>query len=179
MIETKRLTIRPFQPQDGAALYAYLSNPSVYLFEPGEPISLERAMELAAERALGTNFWAVVVKNTHELVGHLYFHQIEPPEFRTWELGYIFNPAYHNLGFASESSAALLTYGFAHWGIHRVVAYCAPENVASWRVMEKIGMRREGMMRKNVFIRRDTNGAPLWEDSYAYALLAEESSSGD
>ena len=81
MIETKRLTIRPFQPQDGAALHAYLSNPSVYLFEPGEPISLERAMELAAERALGTNFWAVVVKNTHELVGHLHFKQIEPPEF--------------------------------------------------------------------------------------------------
>ena len=175
MIETQRLIIRPFQPQDGAALHAYLSNPAIYQYEPGEPISLERAMELAAERSLSKNFWAVVLKKTKVLVGHLYFHQIDQPEFLTWELGYIFNPAYHNQGFASESSAALIAYGFAHWGIHRVAAYCNPENVASWRVMEKIGMRREGLMRKNVSFRRDADGTPLWEDSYAYALLAEES----
>lgn len=174
MIDTGRLVIRPFRAEDGAGLYAYLSNPAVYRFEPGEPVSLERAQELAAERAEGQNFWAVVVKNTHELVGHLYFHQIEPPEFMTWELGYIFNPVYHNLGFASESAEALLAYGFKNWGIHRVVAFCAPENVASWRVMEKIGMRREGLMRKNIFFRRKPDGAPDWEDSYAYALLAEE-----
>lgn len=174
MIETRRLTIRPFRAEDGAGLHAYLSNPAVYRFEPGEPVSLERAQELAAERAEGQNFWAVVVKNTHELVGHLYFHQIEPPEFMTWELGYIFNPVYHNLGFASESAAALLEFGFKQWGIHRVVAFCAPENVASWRVMEKIGMRRESLMRKNIFFRRNPDGSPDWEDSYGYALLAEE-----
>jgi len=174
MIQTHRLCIRPFHPQDGAALYAYLSNPSVYLFEPGEPLSLEQAMDLAEKRSLGTDFWAVVVKNTHELVGHLYFKMMDPPEFRTWELGYIFNPVYHNLGFASESAGALLAYGFTKWGIHRVIAHCNPENVASWRVMEKIGMRREGFLRKNVFFRRDAEGNPLWQDSYAYAILAEE-----
>ena len=177
MIETQRLIIRPFQPQDGAALHAYLSNPSVYQYEPGEPISLERAMELAAERSLSKNFWAVVLKNTQEMVGHLHFHQIDQLEFLTWELGYIFNPNYHNQGFASESSAALMAYGFAHWSIHRVAAYCNPENVASWRVMEKIGMRREGLMRKNFFIRRNADGTPFWEDSLAYALLVEESQS--
>ncbi len=174
MISSARLQVRPFQPQDGRALFAYLSNPDVYRFEPGSPISLEQAVTLAEQRAQGSDFWAVILSATQEMVGHLYFAQVERTDLLTWELGYIFNPAHHNQGYATESAAALIGYAFVHFGMHRVVARCNPQNIASWKVMEKLGMRREGHLRQNVFFHRDAEGRPLWNDTFEYALLAEE-----
>lgn len=174
MINTARLLIRPFQAQDHISLFEYLSNPIIYRFEPGEPISLEKAKEFALERAQGTDFWAVILKSDQKLVGHLYFQQTEPKEFFTWELGYIFNPAFQNKGYATESAKALIQYGFDHFGIHRVMARCNPENTASWKVLEKIGMKREGFFRKNVFFRTTADGSPLWVDTFEYALLKED-----
>jgi RimJ/RimL family protein N-acetyltransferase len=174
MIETNRLLIRAFHEEDASALYEYLSDPAVYHFEPGEPVTREQASRMAAERSRCSIFWAVVLKSAEKLVGHLYFQQVDPKEFRTWELGYIFNPAYQRQGLATEASRALIEYGFACWGIHRVVAHCNPGNTASWRVLEKIGMTREGHMRKNVTFRNDESGAPVWCDSYEYAILEDD-----
>lgn len=173
MIHTSRLFIRPFQPEDAPAAFEYLSNPAIYRFEPGGPLSLEVTTQLIIERSKGTDFLAVFLQ-TGKLVGHLYFTPKEPKERLTWELGYIFNPAYHNQGYATESAAALIRYGFEHFGIHRIVAYCNPENFASWRVMEKIGMTREGHLRKNVFFHRNAQGEPLWNDTFEYAILKED-----
>jgi RimJ/RimL family protein N-acetyltransferase len=174
MIETPRLVIRQFQEADYASLFEYLSNPVVYQFEPGEPVSLQQAKELAVERAHRTDFWAVVRKDDQKMVGHLYFKPIEPKDFLTWELGYVFNPAFHHKGYATESAYALIRFGFAHLDIHRVVAHCHPGNIASWRVLERLGMRREGCFRKNVFFHVAPDGSPLWMDSYEYALLEED-----
>jgi ribosomal-protein-alanine N-acetyltransferase len=174
MIETKRLLIRKFLVTDAADLYEYLSLPEIYEFEPGGPITLEEAQGMSASRAAGDGFYAVVLKETQKMVGHLYFAQIEPKEFLTWELGYIFNPKYQNNGYASESARALIEYGFAYKGIHRVEAYCNPLNVASWRVMEKIGMRREALLIKHAFFHRNPDGSPIWIDSYGYGMLKED-----
>jgi RimJ/RimL family protein N-acetyltransferase len=173
MIQTPRLLIRPFQEQDNDSLYEYLSDPGVYKYEPGEPMTREEVRKLTLERSQGTVFWAVVLRDTQKMVGHLYFQQTEPLEFQTWELGYIFNPRFQNQGYASESAAALIRYGFEHWGIHRVMAHCNPENIASWRVLEKIGMRREGYFRRNVFFKTETDGAPIWVDTFEYAMLRD------
>lgn len=174
MIKTSRLLIRPFQGQDYSSLFEYLSNPTIYRFEPGEPISLEQARALALERSRETDFWAVVLKDDQKMVGHLYFKHIEPKEFLTWELGYIFNPVFQNKGYATESAIGLIQYGFEHMGIHRVIAHCNPENMASWRVLEKIGMKREGHFRKNIFFHTTSDGSPLWIDTYEYAILKED-----
>lgn len=174
MIKTSRLLIRRFQNQDYKPLYEYLSNPIIYKFEPGEPISLEEAKEIIRERAQGMDFWAVVRNNDQRLVGHLYFHQTEPKEFLTWELGYIFNPVFQNQGYATESALGLIRYGFKHLGVHRVIAHCNPANIASWRVLEKIGMTREGNFRKNIFFHTNQDGSPNWIDTFEYALLKED-----
>jgi len=65
-------------------------------------------------------------------------------------------------------------YGFAKWEIHRVVAYCNPKNTASWKLMERIGMRREGYLRKNIFFQTDVVDEPIWLDTLAYAILEED-----
>lgn len=58
-------------------------------------------------------------------------------------------------------------------GVHRVIAHCDPANVPSWRVLERIGFVREGLLRQNVFFRRDPAGRPIWKDTCEYGLLGE------
>lgn len=171
MIHTTRLQIRPFQAADFTDLYAYLSRPEIYRFEPGAPITLPEARALAEARAQSTDFWAVVLQANTTMIGHLYFKQIEPPELLTWELGYIFHPGYHHHGYATEAARGLLTYALDAYPIHRVMAHCNPENHASWHLLERLGMRREAHLRQNIFFRRDEAGLPLWQDTYEYALL--------
>jgi len=171
LIETTRLILRPFALSDDQNLYEYLSLPETYLFEPGRPVSLEEAKELVSQRSAGNDFLAVILKAENKLVGHLYFKQLEPKERMTWELGYIFNPRYHRKGYASESSAALIEYAFAHYPIHRIMARCNPENAASWKLLERIGFTREGHFRKFGFVHKDGSGAPIWTDVYEYSKL--------
>jgi len=175
MLSTDRLIIRSFLESDYADLYEYLSLKEIYHFEPGEPISLEDAKKICEERAKGPDFWAVtLIHGGKKLIGHLYFHQTEPVVFLTWEIGFIFNPAFQNMGYASEAARAMISYAFNKLGDHRVVGYCSPENIPSWKVLENCGMTREGLRRKNTFFRKDKDGKPLWFDSYQYALLAED-----
>ena len=84
-------------------------------------------------------------------------------------LGYMIDPAHAGRGHATEIARALLDIAFADLGLRRVTAECFADNVASWRVMEKLGMRREqhGVS--------DSWHAELgWVDGYTYAMLAEE-----
>jgi [ribosomal protein S5]-alanine N-acetyltransferase len=76
------------------------------------------------------------------LIGHIAFFKYFGEH--TFEIGWVFNPKYCNKGYASEAAYALLKYGFEELKLHRIIATCQPENTGSYRVMEKIGMRREG-----------------------------------
>jgi ribosomal-protein-alanine N-acetyltransferase len=174
MISTRRLMIRPFNASDAADLYEYLSNPAIYKYEPGEPISFDHATHLSQERAATKDFWAVELADSGKMIGHIYFKQTEPYELRTWELGYIVNPAYQGEGYAAEAVAALLRKEFEDKHIHRVVAHCNPENPASWKLLERVGLRREGLLRRNIFFRRGPKGEEIWTDTYVYAILKEE-----
>jgi [ribosomal protein S5]-alanine N-acetyltransferase len=175
LLNTERLIIRPFLASDYRDLYEYLSLPEIYRFEPGEPVSLEEAREECRQRAKGNFFWAAALKEgNNKLIGHVSFYQVEPKFFLTWEIGYIFNPAYQNRGYATEASRAIIKYAFTELGAHRVVGHCSPENTASWKVLENCGLKREGLQRKNFLIRNDENGKPIWLDSYEYAIVEED-----
>lgn len=175
MIETDRIVVRRFAADDAADLHAYLSLDETYRFEPGAPIGVDAARTLAVQRAAADDFLAVCLKAAGgRMVGHIYLGRAEPGEFLTWELGYIFNPRYHHQGLCTEAARLVVAHAFERLHAHRVVAYCDPLNVASWRVLEKVGLQREAYFRKNAFFRRDENGDPLWHDSLCYAILAED-----
>lgn len=174
MLETNRLILRRFRESDWPDLHEYLSMPEIYEFEPGEPISIEQAKILAIERSNADNFHAVVLKASSKMIGHIYFEPIDPKEYLTWELGYIFNPGYHRHGYCSEAAAEIIKYGFGTCHAHKIVAFCNPLNTASWKVMENIGMEREGYFRKKAYFRKDVNDKPLWHDCLAYGLLAAD-----
>ena len=171
MIETNRLIIRQFMPSDYIDLYEYLSDPVTYIYEPGKPLNLDETKELVIQRSTSTDFMAVILKSRTKLIGHLYFKQIEPIENNTWELGYIFSPKYQRKGYASEAAAALVNYAFAQNHIHRIMARCNPENLASWKLLEKIGFKREGYFLKGGFIHKDEIGNPIRNDVYEYSML--------
>jgi [ribosomal protein S5]-alanine N-acetyltransferase len=173
-LETDRLFLRLFRPDDWRDLHEYLSVASVYRWEPGAPITVEEAADLARERAAGTDFIAVTLKASGKMVGHLYFSRIPPAERLTWELGYIFNPTHQGKGYASEAARALVEHAFGELGAHRVMARCNPGNTASWRLLERVGFRREGEFLQCAFFRRDADGSPLWTDAYEYAMLRED-----
>ena len=173
-LTTSRLTIRRFRPADADDLHEYLSDPQVYRFEPGEPLDHELASRKAADMAASPDFWAVELRGAGKVIGQLYLKQIEPAEHLTCELGYILSPSYQRQGYGSEAAAALVRQMLTAGGMHRVIAHCNPENTASWRLLEKIGFRREGLFKQNIFFRRGADGAPLWTDTYVYARLAAE-----
>jgi RimJ/RimL family protein N-acetyltransferase len=88
---------------------------------------------------------------------------------REGSIGYLVDPAYAGRGFATEIVLALLSLAFDDLGLHRVTAGCFAANIASWRVMEKAGMRREQHGVKDSW--HEELG---WIDGYTYGVLAEE-----
>src|SRR5690606_7276538 len=89
-------------------------------------------------------------------------------EHRQGEIGFVLHPAHHGLGFASEAGAVMLRLGFEGLGLHRIVGRCDGRNLASARVMEKLGMRREAHFRENEIVKGE------WSDEIVYAMLSTE-----
>ena len=174
ILETNRLFLRKFKPDDWEDLYEYLSLEEVVKYEPHDVKSKEECREEAFNRSKNTAFWAVCLKDNKKLIGNVYFQQQEPKDFMTWELGYVFNPQYYGKGYATEASEKVIEYGFEKLDAHRITAGCNPDNTSSWRVLERLKMRREGYFIKPIFFKRDANGQSIWQDAYQYAILKEE-----
>ncbi|MGH2617335.1 MAG: GNAT family N-acetyltransferase [Thermomicrobiales bacterium] len=167
-IETDRLRIRRFARDDWQAVHAYTADAGVMTYRPEGVMTEEQTRQFVAEQmGEDAQSFAVDLLAEDRLIGHMDFHPWFGP--RTYEIGWCLNPRFHGQGYATEAAAALLRYGFETLRLHRIIATCQPENVPSWRVMEKLGMRREAHFRK-AHLRDETT----WWDEYFYALLAEE-----
>lgn len=86
----------------------------------------------------------------------------------SWEIGYCILPEYRGNGYCVEAVKMAFSYVFDECKAHKVVAMCNEYNIASYKVMEKAGMSREGVFRKELF----WNG--VWADQFFYSILEEE-----
>lgn len=93
---------------------------------------------------------------------------INSVEDRQGELGFTFNPDFGGRGFATEAVNAALGYAFNTMGLHRIFAGVDTRNEKSWKLMERIGMRREAH-----FVHANFDGS-IWIDDYTYAMLEDE-----
>jgi RimJ/RimL family protein N-acetyltransferase len=167
-LQTRRLRVRQLEADDWTVVHAYASDPTVMAYIPGGAMTEEQTRAFVAENAGdGARAFAVVLEPGGELIGHLSFHPWFAP--RTFEIGWVLHRRHHGRGYATEAARALLRFGFEELALHRVIATCQPENAPSWRVMEKLAMRREAHFRKCVH-----RGGTTWWDEYFYALLEEE-----
>ncbi|MDL2225378.1 GNAT family N-acetyltransferase [Eubacteriales bacterium OttesenSCG-928-M02] len=175
-METERLIIRRFKASDWMDMHEYLSNEAVVKYEPYEVFREAQSKREAANRARSREFWAVCLKATGKVIGNLYLH---PEEYNTFEMGYVMHQDYQGKGYATEAATRLFAFVFTVLRGHRIIARCNPENIASWRVMEKLHMRREGHHKKDVYFRLGEDSLPLWQDTYQYAILRKEWEAGE
>jgi RimJ/RimL family protein N-acetyltransferase len=152
-------------------LHRYLSDPYVVRFEPNDVFSPEEARREAERRAQSEAFVTVRRKEADEPIGNLNIARRGEGQF---ELGYVFARDAWGKGYATEAATAALNMLFETDGAHRVFAERNPQNTASERVMQRLGMRHEGTLRQNVFFHRDkATGEPQWQDTLVYAILRE------
>lgn len=145
-IETARLYLRQFTPDDLDDLYRIYSDPEIMKYV-GKGVrtreETENALYAMLESWKQNNFgmWALVYKIDNRFIGRCGLVFLDKtPEI---ELGYILDKHYWNQGLAAEASLASLQYGFDVLKLERIVAIARPENIASQRVMQKIGMKYE------------------------------------
>ncbi len=174
-IGTARLLLRPFNRGDVDAVYSYRSRPDVaqYLFD--QPMSHEECAEAVRARTSQIAFTAegdkillaVERRDDLRLVGEvsLIWRSVADQQA---EIGYILHPDVHGQGFATEAGGALLAFAFGEVGCHRVYARCDARNVASARVMQRLGMTEEAHFREHTHVKGQ------WEEELVYAILKRE-----
>jgi RimJ/RimL family protein N-acetyltransferase len=175
-VRTERLTIRPAGVDDAEATWRIRSIPEVSHWLTREAYDRERyARNFADPERLAKT---LVVERDGVVVGDLMltvedgWAQAEVADRARGvqaELGWVIDPAHAGQGFATEAARALLRICFEDLGLRRVIAQCFADNVASWRLMEKLGMRRETHS-----VRESLHRSGEWLDGFAYAILAEE-----
>jgi RimJ/RimL family protein N-acetyltransferase len=167
-LQTPRLVLRPITLADWPMIHRYMSDPVVTRWLPEGSLNEAQSQAFARKNA-GRSAAAVAVieRESAQLVGHMVFH---PWLGRaTHEIGWAIDSRHQGRGYATEAARALIDFAFGALNCHRLVATCQPQNLASWRVMEKLGMRREAHFRRALY--QETGE---WWDEYFYALLADE-----
>jgi ribosomal-protein-alanine N-acetyltransferase len=150
VIETARLRLRPLTLADADAYHAaILSDPDVMRYLPGgQPLPRDRAgftiqCQIDNWARDGIGLWAVERAEDGRLIGHCGLMHL--PDSTEIEVAYALAQSVWGQGFAPEAAHAALRFGFEERGLARIVAVAVPANVASQRVMEKIGMTNEGL----------------------------------
>jgi len=175
-VRTERLLIRRVRDDDVETTWAYrhLDEVSRWITAAPQDLDSYRQMFTEEERLAKT----LVVEQDGAVVGDLML-AVEDAWAQTEvadqargvqaELGYVLDPAYAGKGLATEAVVALVDLSFGTLGLRRVVANCFADNEASWRLMERIGMRREAHT-----VRESLHRSGQWLDGLSYALLSEE-----
>ena len=175
-LRTERLSIRRAEESDAAAFQGYRLRPEVSDWLPRLSTDLANVEERFREEEFRKRTFMIEMDG--QVVGDLYLSlsdawaQAEVQD-RTVdaqaEIGWALDPAYQGRGLALEAARRLMALCFEELGVHRVIAVCFADNETSWRLMEKLGMRREAHT-----VRDSLHRERGWLDGYSYALLADE-----
>ena len=168
-IDTSRLRMRRFAPGDLAAYHAVRARGEVHRWLYSEPATEAEAREAVDRRIarLPETGVALVAElaATGEFAGDV---TLTLGEYRQAEIGFVFDPAHQGHGYATEAAAAVVALAFGSYDLHRVYGRLEARNVASARVLEKLGMRREAHLVENEWVKGE------WQSELVYALLARE-----
>jgi len=143
LIETERMVVRDFKQDDVCDLHEILGDAETMKnCEPAYPFEKTRKFleEFCIEKKGAV---AAVLKNSNKIIGYILFN---PLEEAVYEIGWIFNKKYWRQGYAYEACSELIAYGFREMNIHKVVAETIDVR-KSIGLMEKLGMKREGVQR--------------------------------
>jgi RimJ/RimL family protein N-acetyltransferase len=171
-ITTERLILRRYTQADIQDVVAFAAHPSVASATPDfeatesgvkayidlqnsyQPFEKGKCFDLAIE-----------LKEKSKVIGLL---SLVCNDDKQGEIGYALGVEYRGRGLATESTAALMEYGFTTLGLHRIQAETDSSNPRSWQLMQRVGMKREGRLREAKF------SDDKWFDKLIYGILGEE-----
>lgn len=169
-----RLVLRELVPDDWHAVHEYASRPEACRYQAWGPNTpeesrayVEWSVTQASARPRRLYRFAAVLRDGGRLIGDGGL-EVHSERFRHGEISYIVHPDLWGQGYATEIARLLLRFGFEHLTLHRIMATCDPRNVASARVLEKVGMTYEGRQRETILLRDG------WRDSSMYSVLEQE-----
>jgi [ribosomal protein S5]-alanine N-acetyltransferase len=170
-LETARLLLREFVEDDAEWFFRLNSDPQVLRFVPDKQLlSVEQARQILLDHPIadyrkhGFGRCACILKSTGEPIGFAGLKYLE--ELGEIDVAYRLIPPMWGMGLATEAARDSVSYGFANLRLKQIIGLVMPENVASVRVLEKIGLRRTGAVR-------------FWEhDFLKYAINAEGEPAG-
>ncbi|HLO47251.1 MAG TPA: GNAT family protein [Kamptonema sp.] len=172
-LETHRLILRKMTLDDAEDLFEYASDPEVARYTIWTPHQSVKDSKFFLHTVVGRykncqlTDWGIVHKEDSKFIGTCGFTEWSLPHNRA-EIGYALSQKYWRQGYMTEAVSAVIDMGFNRMNLNRIEARCTVENIASTRVMEKVGMKFEGILRQHLF----TKGK-YW-DIKVYSILRQD-----
>ncbi len=172
-LETARLRLRPFQDSDEDELFALHSSADVLRYWDAPPwnerVRAEQFIAACRQMAADGTGVRLAVDRVSDgaFIGWCSLKGWNP-DYRSASLGYCFNAAAWGHGYATEAAHVLLRWAFSTLEINRVQAETDTRNLASARVLEKLGFVREGTLRENCVVNGEVS------DSWVYGLIRQD-----
>jgi ribosomal-protein-alanine N-acetyltransferase len=171
-LETERLILRKLRLEDAKDLFEYASDKEVTKYVTWEPHkSIEDSINLIKftheryEKREGI-IWGIVCKENKKVIGTCDISPVTK-HFRA-EIAYALSRDYWGKGIMTEAVKEAIKFGFEKMNLNRIQAMCIPENIGSYRVMEKVGMKYEGLIREYMYIKGK------FQDLKLYSILKRE-----
>ncbi len=171
-LSNERLYLREMVSSDWIYVHKYASQEIVCQYQPWGPNTeaeskrfVEEVVDDSTEKPRTRFVYAIHYKE--RMIGAGEFN-IRDFTNKAGEIGYILHPDYWRKGIATEVASLLIDFGFKKLRLHRIFATCDPRNIASSKVLEKVGMTREGQIRDDLLLKSG------WRDSLLYSVLEHE-----
>jgi [ribosomal protein S5]-alanine N-acetyltransferase len=171
----ERVVLREFRSSDAGAAYRWASDSEFFRYSSLEAVTsvaeeagFLRDIEAKAQTNPRMHYHLGIVERArNDLIGIVRL-SVSAPEHRGADIGYGLRTDAWKRGYATEAACLLVDFGFTQLGLHRITAVCDPSNVASRRVLVKLGMRPEGRFRDHLLAHGE------YRDSLAFAILEDE-----
>ncbi|MCF4102539.1 GNAT family N-acetyltransferase [Gillisia sp. M10.2A] len=174
-LNTSRLELRLVALSDLESVHTLLSRPEVDEFNTlGIPKNIEETRSILQDHLADLDntpikrfTFAVELKSNKQFIGMVAIN-LGSEKYNAAELWFKLHPSYWNNGYGTEAVKALVDFGFKILKLHRIEAGCAVQNIGSLKIMERVGMHREGRRKKALPLKCG------WSDNYEYAILNPE-----
>lgn len=165
ILRTERLTLRQLIPSDIPALKEWMPDKTMYTYWGKPAGKMDKNPELlfeGGEKNTKSFHWGIVLNENKKVIGEAWIYLIE--KNRMAKMALRIANAYQGRGFATEAAKTIIDFCFTYTELQRIWTDVDTRNIASWKVLEKCGFTREGMIRQGKMVN-------TWCDYYIYGLL--------
>ncbi len=166
----QRIVLSPATEDDIDSIVDIKTDINLWLYEDDIPADKDAVRKNVTDRLDGRWYKQYLIRlndDQRTLIGAVHAHWYVK-ERESWEIGYCIFPEYREQGYAIEATRLILKYAFEEWQAHKVVAMCNEYNVPSYKVLEKLGMTKEGVFREEL------PWQDKWVNQYFYCILDSE-----